>query len=229
MTRRRINLDRGAPRRRSERPARSARGMTFLEVVFAVAILGLLASTLIGAANYMMGRQRYEQRTLASMELANRLILQFLDDRDAMPDPAEPLFYGGDEFRWNLVEVPLTFRPTKPPPVREGSRASTAFDNFRMFTVRVWLSNRSGGSVEPSAAVPHAAVSRMYDYKALWRNPDTLEYLLKSDAGRRRLMDDGSTAPMGLPGRSGERSGSDAGKSRTSPGKDRASPTKGGR
>lgn len=177
--------------------------MTFLEIVFATALLGLLAATLLGSANFMLSRQKHEQRTLAALELANRLILQFLDDRESMPDPAKGLTYAGDQFGWSLDEAPLEFRPARILQVAEGQNPPR-FDNFRVFKVRVWLAAESGGGLEPTAGVPHAEVSRMYDVGLIFRNPDALEYLLSTDAGKRRLMESSTggqplVSPRGTP------------------------------
>lgn len=169
--------------------------MTFLEIVFAVALLGILSATLLGAANSMLARQKHEQRSLACCELANRLILQFLDDRDGMPDPTQPLTYGGDRFRWSLEESYLSFQPSRPPPVVEG-RSQRGFENFRIFYVRVWLDDPSGSQ---GAAAPSVEVSRMYDVTAVFRNPDALEYMLGTEAGRRRITETSTGVPLGLP------------------------------
>ncbi len=181
--------------------------MTFLEVVFAVALLGILAATLLGATNYLLARQKYEQRTLACMELANRIILQFLDDRDSPPDPADALNYGGDDYHWSLEESPVAFHPAKTQPVAEG-RTPTSFDSFRIFKVRVWLATAGPATM----GVPHAEISRMYDVNLMFRNPDSLENIIHSEGGVRRMLDGASNVPMGLRPKSG------AGKSPTTGG-----------
>lgn len=176
---------------------RAERGLTFLEIVFAVALLAILASTLLGAANFMLTRQKYEQRTRACMELANRLVLQFLDDRDSMPDPDQPLTYDGDEYRWSLDEDYLGFVPARTPPVAEGREAPT-YDKFRIFRVKVWLAEQPGSG--PVAAGPHCEISRMCDVQAIFRNPDSLQNMLGSEEGRQRLTDSSRT-PLGLTNR----------------------------
>ncbi len=176
----------------------AAPGMSFLEIVFAVSLLGILAGTLMGAANYMLARQRYEQRTMACLELSNRLILQFLDDRDSLPDPAEPLSYGGDQYRWTLEETPLAFTPARIPAVPEG-QVAPRFDKFRVFKVRVWLAVGSVATGEVTGGIPHAEISRMYDVGNIFRSPDALERMLGSEEGQRRLRENNSSGlPMGL-------------------------------
>lgn len=165
--------------------------MTFLEIVFAMALLGLLAATLLGASNYMLARQKYEQRSLAALELGNRLILQFLDDPDSMPDPGAGLNYGGDRYGWSLDETPLEFRPARLVQVAEGQKAPR-FDNFRVFKVRVWLATDPSGSLTPLMGAPHAEISRMYDTSLIFRNADSLEHLMSTDEGKRRLMESAS-------------------------------------
>lgn len=162
--------------------------MTFLEIVFAVTLLGILAATLLGAANFMLSRQKHEQRTLAAAEIANRLILQFLDDPAGLPSASDPVGYGEDQFRWTKDEYPLTFIQAKEVPISMEGRQPPRFDKLKVVKVRVWLATASGEG-PGSPGIPHAEISRMYDSAQIFRNPDTLKHILSSEEGQRRLRE----------------------------------------
>ena len=80
----------------------AAHGLTFIEVTLAVALLAIVSSTIFGAFGYLMGRQRVEQQKLGSMEVANRLMLQRLDDENSLPASGLPVEYGPDRYRWEM-------------------------------------------------------------------------------------------------------------------------------
>src|SRR5690349_3114057 len=67
--------------------ATSRRGSTFIETTCAVAMLAMVAAAVLGAFTTMYGAQTRMRNRLGAMELANRLVLQYLDDKDTMPQP----------------------------------------------------------------------------------------------------------------------------------------------
>ncbi|MCC6228887.1 MAG: hypothetical protein IT432_06655 [Phycisphaerales bacterium] len=169
----------------------SRRGLTFLETLFASALLALVAAAVFGALSFVLGRQHHEQRTLAAYELANRIILQYLDDPDQLPDQALPLEYGKDRFRWTLTIAPVTVTAANEAPKDAAETRRSLLDRVTQISVRVWLGEESGGSrdFEPDSPMPRAALSRIM-YPMAYRNPDSFDRLINTDAGRRRLFDD---------------------------------------
>lgn len=189
-------------------PHVTRRGMTFLEVVMAVALLAVLASTVLGAFNFMIGRQRVEQQTLGAHELANRLVLSYLDDHNAMPDSNLPVEYGPDRYRWDLRVDPVKIRVAEPESPDSGAQASPVVrdripfnERVRQVTVRVWLGEESGGSREADPGLPHARITRLM-YPLANRNPDSFDNMIKSDTGIRGYLDEilgGDRAPTAPP------------------------------
>lgn len=169
----------------------SRRGLTFLETLFASALLAIVAAAVFSALSFVLGRQLYEQRTLAAYELANRVVLQYLDDPDQVPDPNLPLEYGKDRYRWTLAVDPVTVVASSETPKDAGDTRRSMLDRVKQVTVRVWLGEESGGSqaFEPGAPIPKAMLTRIM-YPMAYRNPDAFDRLINSDAGRRRLFDD---------------------------------------
>lgn len=172
------------PRSRSPGRRRWRRGLTFIETAAAAAVLGLVAAFVLGAFNTMIASQTRQQRRLGAAELCNRLILQYLDDREALPSPTLPIAYGGARYRWRLQEVPVRLSPARPDVAAERANVSSlSVDRIQLITVAVWLSEESGGSYEPDATVPNYTVSRLLD-PVNTRNPDSFGNLLSNPQGK---------------------------------------------
>ncbi|HYE63632.1 MAG TPA: type II secretion system protein [Phycisphaerales bacterium] len=164
--------------RRTRRSLR--RGLTFIETVCAVALLGIVAATVYATFGTIMGTQDRQQHRLNAMEVANRLILQYLDDARTMPQAGLPVEYGKYRYRWELTEVPVRLVPSRQDIADErASAAPISVDRMQALAVKVWLSEESGGSLQYDTAVPAVALTRLMDPIAL-RNPDT-NILLATD------------------------------------------------
>ncbi len=184
----------------------SRRGMTFLEVVVATAMFGVVAAAIVGVFSFTVGTQLREQRNLACAEVANRLVLAYLDDKTKMPDPHKTVEYGPTDtpmkFRWEYREDPVSIveanrdardKTREPSPLRA--------DRFRQVSIHVWLSDESGGNVVPTEGTPQFTLTRMFD-PLYPRNPDSFMATMMSPAGRTQFFDvmqgkytDGGTAP----------------------------------
>lgn len=157
----------------------SRRGMTFLETVAAAAILALLAAVIFGGFEAMISGQHRQQHRLACAELANRLILQYLDDKDALPSESAPIGYDGERYRWEMRETPARLVPARPEVASERAGASGLTpDRMSVVAVTVWLGEESGGSTSPNSGVPAVTLTRLFDPIAL-RNPDSIDNLFK--------------------------------------------------
>lgn len=154
------------------RPGARARGMTLLEVVFAVVLLALLASAVTSAITFVGGSEVRAQKRLGAYELANRLILQHLDDPTQMPDSTRPIEYDRFRYRWELEMDQVRMRTPSLPTQR--SVVAQANDRFKEITVKVFAVDENA-PFEP-AAEQLASLSRVYDPFAA-RNPDAIERL----------------------------------------------------
>ena len=77
--------------------------MTLIETLLAVVILGLVTSSLAGALAFVHRAERLEDLRLAAHELANRLLLQYLDDETAVERMrGKPLDYGSSRLSWDI-------------------------------------------------------------------------------------------------------------------------------
>lgn len=168
------------------RSGRRAAGMTFLEVVFASIVLGLIVTSLTSAISFMIARETRLQHRLACSELAHRLIIMHLDDPKSVPSNSLPLGYGRDYYRWEMDVSKLEAEPVSRD-LLDNRSADRTLDRFRRITVRVWLGEDSGGSRDPQRGVPRVELSRVFD--RLPRNPDSLEEMTNSEEGMRRLIE----------------------------------------
>lgn len=156
------------------------RGLTFLEIVAATAILGMLAAVVFGGFSAMVSTQERQQRRLACMEVANRLVLQYLDDPLAMPNPSLPVEYAGLRYRWTLTQDVVTPTHARTDLAQElAATSSLRFDRLVNLHFTVWLDEESGGSLNFDPTVPNASLSRLYD-PINTRNPDSLENIFKN-------------------------------------------------
>ncbi len=162
--------------------------MTFLECVAATALLGLAAATLFGLYDGLIANQIRQQRRLGAAELANRLVLMYLDDPVGMPDQSKALAYGPDLYRWELREQPLILMEAEPEGRDRNRPSPLPLDRFTEVMVHVWLSEHSGGTRDGTGGTPQAHLSRMFDPFA-FRNPDSIEAQFKDPVRWQRYME----------------------------------------
>jgi prepilin-type N-terminal cleavage/methylation domain-containing protein len=198
------------------------RGMTLLEVVFSLVLLSIIGASAASLFGFVSSMQLREQRRLAATEVAHRLILAYLDDPTEMPNPSLPVEYGPQDaparFRWEYTEERVQLNEIAGDRRDTSRQSPLSADRFRQITVRVWLSEESGGSRYPTGDTPQAVLSRMMDPITI-RNPDSAMNMLSSERGRERWMQElmGFTGnvptPSGFTGRGGA-----GGQTGTSPG-----------
>jgi hypothetical protein len=165
------------------------RGLTFTEAILAAAIVAMAAVTIIGTMNAVVAASRRGEHRLACAELANRLLLQYLDDATSMPPDGTLVDSGLSRYRWQLREVPVSLEPAQPnAPGRREGRPTPRIDRLRAVTITVWLSEESGGSTSPDGGVPMAALTRITD-PLNPRNPDSMENLLSNPDALRRWLE----------------------------------------
>ena len=167
--------------------SRRAAGISFVEVIAAVALLGLVVASMTGAFSSMFAAQKRQDHRLACAELAHRLVVSYLDDPESMPSQHESLAYANSKYRWDMHLSRIDVRPGDE--IRIEQRGDDlGLERFRDIVVRVWLSDESGGSPDYARGVPRAEIERVFDLFPM-RNPDSLEPLVESEPGLRRLIE----------------------------------------
>ncbi|MEM1186020.1 MAG: type II secretion system protein [Planctomycetota bacterium] len=164
----------------------SRRGLTLLETVLGVLLLGMVAATLAGTTGALRRQSERDRQRLAAVELANRLLLQFVDDEENLPSELLPIAYDGMLFRWRSRLDPVNVRLSDASLNRrvEGDAAGFDFRNrLRVVRVSVWLDAESGGSTLDDGTSPRAELTRMIDPIA-FRNADAVDRKFGDDPER---------------------------------------------
>ena len=160
-------------------PWRAARGMSLMETTCAVAFLGIVLAFVMTALSMVMGEQTRLRQKLAAAELANRLIISYLDDETSLPQEGRPIEYIGERYRWRMRETParLIHANTERADTLQ-TQSSLMVDRLQLISFDVWLSEESGGAASVEPGVPNATLARLVDPLAM-RNADSVERLFR--------------------------------------------------
>lgn len=181
-----------------------------LEMVFAVAMLAMLTAAGFGAVQYAMTMQTREQERLGAAELASRLIIIYLDDQKSLPSEFNTIPYENYTYRYTMKESKFTVKEMHPVEALPNSPSrGLSLDRFKQVTIRVWLSEETGGTLDGGPGTPSVTLTRLVDPIAL-RNPDVLERKRDSPDGMRSLAEEfmGGAAAPGPRGETPAKSGS---------------------
>lgn len=190
----------------------SNRGVTFVEVICAIVILSVTATVIISAVNAIVSGQQRSFKRLGAAEIANRLMLQYLDDEESLPSDSLPIDYGRDRYRWTMSTSPITLVPAKEPPASRATRQPTGLgaERLKSVTFRVTLADPSG-SPQSDPGAPGFVLTRIVDpIFGPIRNPDSRQRLLEDPVAYRKFLEQfvGSASgapPAAAPDRSGSR------------------------
>jgi hypothetical protein len=162
------------------RRSRTARGVSFIEVIAATVVLALTVATMATTVGAIRAQQDRSAELLACAELANRLVIQYIDDRNALPSQDLPIGYGASEYRWRLnvskVESHLDAAVERNLENYQNRQAgSTPDSRLTKVIITVWLSEKSGGTMLSNQGAPQSSLVRIVDPLGLaLRSPDTL-------------------------------------------------------
>jgi len=171
-------------------------GLTILEVVFAMALLGMLIMSASAAISFMHKSQAREGRSLTAAELGNRIILMYLDDPESPESEGDKITWStGETFRWEMDRSSVEFTPAVEPKdqpsgggpegvpsansPRASGGASSNLERLHVIRVKVWLSEESGGTFGFSKEVPNATLCRLVDPMETVTRPDSRRRILK--------------------------------------------------
>lgn len=172
--------------------------MTLIEAVLATALFGLVAMSILAGINSIWRWQSRQEQTLGAAEVANRLMLIYLDSKDEMPSQMAPVDYGRYRYRWSMrvtgVELAAPAGLELDAARRRSERAerSKLQDRLRHVTIRAWLSEENegtAGSFRFDDRAPSAVVSRLVDPIAT-RNPDSLKNVMSDPEKWARMLGD---------------------------------------
>jgi len=201
---------------------RKPRGVSILEAVLSTVLLAMVAVSVASAVTHVQKSAELGKQRVAAHEVANRLVLQWLDDDSSLPQRDLPYDDGTYLFRWELTTLPLTIDVPEDSAVKAPTDgpAASLLKAQRLIVVHVYegIPDGIGGAVR---GVELAELRRTHNPQArMTGNPDSLGRLAK-DAGRTSqymswILGGGNnappasagapaTAPASTPARPGER------------------------
>jgi hypothetical protein len=153
------------------RSARRAPALSLLEVMLSVVMLTGVATAIMSAVAYVEHADARDRRRLAAHEIANRLVLQWLDDNKQMPEPWLPIAYGDRyQFFFELSVTPAVMELNDQQGL--GETTLQGLDRYRLVAVRVFDADESDPR-RPRPGEELALLWRVYDPTAA-RNPDQI-------------------------------------------------------
>jgi type II secretory pathway pseudopilin PulG len=211
----------------TRRPHRRARrGSTLIEVVCASLILAIAITMIVGAITAVTSADLRARQQLEGLELANRLLLQFLDDKEKMPSQQTHINQGMGTYRFKLTETPvkLSYPDNSIFETPSNQTTASAIDQTKLISVTVWAGVPDGlGGYR--AGEQMATLARIHNPLSLiTRNPDTmarlaanpeqlLAYILRLVEQRQAEGGSGSGSGSGSSSRGGSASGGSSGSS----------------
>jgi type II secretory pathway pseudopilin PulG len=175
--------------RRTSRPPTSHRGFTFLEAILGLALVGILGGAIFGVLGYAWRIEIEARQTLAAAEIANRVLISYIDDPTSTAKLPELIDYEQVRYRWSLNVTPTIIRDAFPEArtSRSGAPANTeALESMELVTVTAWLDDGSSASIAPGRT-PTFQLERVIN-PFQYRGNDTLERLLESPERQNRLL-----------------------------------------
>lgn len=156
----------------NRRSPRRAPGLSLLEVTLAVVMLTGVATSIMSAIAYVERADARDRKRLAAHEIANRLVLQWLDDNKQMPEPWLPIAYGDRyQFFFELSVTPAIMELNETQ--GHGETTLQGLDRYRIVAVRVFDADETDPR-RPVRGPELALMWRIYDPSAA-RNPDAIK------------------------------------------------------
>lgn len=145
------------------------RGLTLLEVVAATALLAGLASIVLGAIGYMETSAARERHRLQAMEVAHRIVAQYIDNPKLLPDESLPIQQGESYYRYAIQEDVLVQEQGAEGAIRKRtakrkqdlSVEEALPQMLNRITIRVFLDDPSSPVLDASR--PAAELVRIFD------------------------------------------------------------------
>ncbi|GAB5497132.1 MAG: hypothetical protein Phyf2KO_22120 [Phycisphaerales bacterium] len=162
------------------------RGFSFLEAVLAAALLAVVAASIFSVLSYAMNSDRTDEARLGAAEIANRVIISYLDDSTSVDKLPDTIDYGIYTFRWDLDEDKIRIEePNRRNRVTAGRQGAvpTALTNLQEVRVTVWLDEGRPETRAPGAS-PGVRLTRLVNPLGFGSRGDDSMQRLMQDAGR---------------------------------------------
>jgi type II secretory pathway pseudopilin PulG len=170
----------------------SRRGISLIEVVMASTLLAVIASAVVASVSTVVAADSRNEQKLEALELGNRILLQYLDNKDALPDQSTQLTQGRGVYRWALrtspvgLSMPSTSVIEKP---ADGPGAK-AISKLTLVSVSVYagVPDGMGGFTSGERLCTLSRVC--HPLSTIYRNPDRMKAVSGDPAAMIRLFTD---------------------------------------
>ncbi len=155
------------------------RGFSFLEAVMAAALLGIIAASIFGAMGYAMSEDRYDEARLGAAEVANRLIISYLDDSTSVRKLPDTIDYGHFTYRYDFdVETVRIEEPNRNLRDSNGQPGAVpaALVRLKEVSATVWLDEGRPETMAPGSS-PGVRINRLVNPIG-YRGSDSTERLM---------------------------------------------------
>lgn len=169
--------------------SRARAGLTFLEVVVSIAILAGVGSIVFGVIGFTTGNQQRDAHRVEAMEVAHRVVLQWIDDPEWIRSQPKRYPYAGSTYAFEVREMFLVNEEDRdvsggrmsatPTPQDEAGTREIITSGLRLLDVYVWR-EREDGIVEDE---PLAHINRVYWLPQTARGQSELFNILLGRAG----------------------------------------------
>lgn len=164
-------------------------GFSFIEAVLAAALLGIVASSIFGVLGYVYASDREDQLRLGAAEVANRIIISYIDDETSVDKLPRVIDYGPERYRWEIDEDPVRIEePNRRARVTAGQAGAVpnALVKLREVRITVWHDDGTDATLTPGAS-PGVRLNRLVNPIA-FRGSDTIERLFSDPERIARVM-----------------------------------------
>jgi len=189
-------------------------GLTLLEVVISLVLLGMLSSMVFGAISFMQSAADYQLRRLDAVEVAHRVVMQHIDNRELLRGQPRRVEQNGRVFHFELREELLVQEesegegPTRRTAQRSDQSELTEIlsQKLHQVTVDVYAEDEKTGKW---GGEPLATIVRVFDPTVNLNGDDeaVLRWILSKlneekerRGGASAPSGSGAPAPQGSPG-----------------------------
>jgi hypothetical protein len=173
------------------------RGVTMLETVLATVLVAMIATTLVSGLGYAHASHERQENQLGAAEVANRVMLQYLDDKKTLPSSSLAIAYGKGRYYWRVEEQKIELRVGNRGLASESSRTGgLRLDRLQLITVSVWSEQQPNVNPAITGAPHDFSLARIMDPVAI-RNPDSIMRTISDEEGVANFLNRFSTFQQG--------------------------------
>lgn len=163
------------------------RGVTLLETVLATVLVAMVATTLVSGLGYVHASHARQEAQLGAAEVANRVMLQRLDDEKSLPSPSLAVAYGKNRYYWRVDKQKVDLKVQQRGAGSTNRSGGLRLDRLELITVKVWHETSPNVNPAITGEQPSFQLARIIDPIAM-RNPDSIMKAIGSEDGVANLL-----------------------------------------